>query len=77
VPEPEGAFYAFFDLGQRIPADKVTSFCGDLLENYGVCLIPGEAFGCPSFARLSYCLDEDQIIEGVKRLGKAIAEWRA
>jgi len=77
VAEPEGAFYAFVDLGKRIPGAQVTKFCGELLEKHGVCLIPGEAFGCPSFARLSYCLSEEQIKEGVKRLAKALAEWRA
>ncbi len=72
VPEPEGAFYSFFDLSGCIPASQVTAFCGELLEKHGVCLIPGEAFGEPGCVRLTYSLSESEILEGVGRIKKAL-----
>jgi aspartate aminotransferase len=74
VPEPEGAFYSFFDLSARVPADAVTRFCSELLEKHGVCLIPGEAFGEPGCVRLTYSLSEPEILEGVERIRKALDE---
>ncbi|MBN8555504.1 MAG: pyridoxal phosphate-dependent aminotransferase [Deltaproteobacteria bacterium] len=64
--EPEGAFYIFIDFSKLIP--NVTDFCEKLLDRDGVCLIPGEAFGAPSYARLSYALSDADIKEGIRRI---------
>ncbi|MGH2815117.1 MAG: pyridoxal phosphate-dependent aminotransferase, partial [Actinomycetota bacterium] len=81
--EPEGAFYAFPSLeavlgrelrGQR-PA--TTMELADLiLEEAKVAIVPGEAFGAPGYARLSYALGDDDLVEGVTRIAKLLTEAR-
>lgn len=72
--EPQGAFYAFLDFSSFMPAEAVTGFCQDLLEKEGLCLVPGEAFGEPAFARMSYAASEEQISAGFVRLKKALKQ---
>ena len=36
--------------------------------------MPGEAFGTPGYVRLSYALGDDDLVEGVARLQKLLAE---
>lgn len=64
----QGAFYCFLDFSKALGGASVTQFCGELLEQQNVCLVPGEAFGAASFARLSYALSEESIEEGLKRI---------
>ncbi|MDX6410080.1 MAG: aspartate aminotransferase [Gaiellaceae bacterium] len=74
-PEPEGAFYAFpsfegvlgRDIGGRRPQTTL-ELAEVLLEKAAVAIVPGEAFGAPGYARLSYALSEDQLVEGLTRL---------
>ncbi len=63
VHEPEGAFYLFPDFSSRAPELRARGihsgleFCERLLEDTGVALLPGEAFGRPPeefTARLAY-----------------------
>ena len=35
--------------------------------------MPGEAFGAPGYARLSFAVSDDDIAEGVDRLGRLLA----
>ena len=80
-PEPEGAFYAFPSfkgvLGKevrgRLPMDTL-ELATLLLEEAKVAIVPGEAFGAPGYARLSYALSDDDIVEGVSRITKLLAE---
>jgi aspartate aminotransferase len=79
--EPEGAFYAFPSfkgvLGKSIRGVKVTSAMGlaDLiLGEARVAIVPGEAFGAPGYARLSYALGDDDLIEGVNRIADLLSE---
>ena len=37
-------------------------------------IVPGEAFGAPGYARLSYALGDDDLVEGVTRIAKLLAE---
>ena len=39
-----------------------------LLEEAAVAIVPGEAFGAPGYARLSYALGEEELVEGLTRL---------
>lgn len=70
--EPEGAFYCFIRLDKLVGKGQVSAFCERLLEEFGVCAVPGEAFGQPDFARLSYALSEQQIEEGISRMERAL-----
>jgi aspartate aminotransferase len=79
--EPEGAFYAFPSfrevLGRplrgRMPATTL-ELAEVILDEAKVAIVPGEAFGAPGYARLSYALGDDDLEEGVIRIGKLLAE---
>ncbi len=47
-----------------------------VLEEAEVAVVPGEAFGTPGYFRLSYALGDDDLVEGVNRLGKLLSEAR-
>jgi aspartate/methionine/tyrosine aminotransferase len=72
---PEGAFYCFpsfegvlaRDLGGRA-ATTTLELCEILLEEAKVAIVPGEAFGAPGYARLSFALGDDDLREGVHRI---------
>ncbi len=79
--EPEGAFYAFPSLagvlGRSIRGHRPTSsleLAALLLDEARVAVVPGEAFGSPGYARLSYALADDQLKEGVRRLAEVLGE---
>ncbi|MDQ3987184.1 MAG: pyridoxal phosphate-dependent aminotransferase [Actinomycetota bacterium] len=73
--EPEGAFYCFPSfqafMGRTVAGTKVTSdleLADVLLERARVAIVPGEGFGAPGYARLSYALGDDDLVEGVTRI---------
>lgn len=73
--EPEGAFYAFpsFEgvLGRTMGGATPTTtleLADLLLEEAKVAVVPGEAFGAPGYARLSFALGDDDLAEGVGRI---------
>ena len=75
VLKPQGAFYAFPDfrefLGKSIVGRKAktTSDLADIiLEEAKVAIVPGEAFGAPGYARLSFALGDEDLVEGLSRL---------
>jgi aspartate aminotransferase len=67
---PGGAFYYYLDLRQ-ITEDSL-DWCERLLDETGVALVPGEAFGTPGFARLSFVADEVTLRAGLAKI-KAFA----
>ena len=78
--EPQGAFYCFpnFDgvLGREVGGrvvDTTLELCEVLLEQAKVAIVPGEAFGAPGYARLSFALGDDDLGEGVGRIAQALA----
>lgn len=69
--EPMGAFYCFPDLTEALATSEHTStidLAADVLENAEVAMVPGEAFGAPGYARLSYALSDEQLVTGLNRL---------
>jgi aspartate aminotransferase len=78
-PVPEGAFYAFPSmeglLDRPLPG-RVASTTLDLadlvLDEAKVAFVPGEAFGAPGYARFSYALGDDALVEGITRLAKLV-----
>jgi len=77
--EPEGAFYAFpsFEgiLGRDIKGKRpetTLELAEVLLEEAAVAVVPGEAFGAPGYARLSYALGDDELVEGLTRLAEVL-----
>ena len=71
---PEGAFYLFFRVDAAFGPGRETAqeFCSWLLEEVGVALVPGEAFGDPRFVRLSYATSDDLIEAAVERIVSAV-----
>jgi aspartate/methionine/tyrosine aminotransferase len=75
--EPQGAFYCFpnftgvleREIAGRRPADTL-ELCEVLLEQVKVAIVPGEAFGAPGYARMSFALSDDDLEEGVSRIAK-------
>lgn len=79
---PEGAFYAFPDLsgllGQPLgsagrSASTTLELADLVLDEAKVAFVPGEAFGAPGYARFSYALADDAMVEGVTRIAKLVA----
>jgi len=76
---PTGAFYAFpkisYYFGKKSPAGTemtdAVNFTKALLEETGVAVVPGTDFGgCgPNHIRLSFACSEEQITEGVNKVG--------
>jgi aspartate aminotransferase len=79
-PLPEGAFYCFPDvsgvlgrtIGGRTPTTSA-ELAALVLEEVGVAVVPGEAFGAPGTFRLSYALGDDDLAEGVRRLAEVLS----
>jgi aspartate/methionine/tyrosine aminotransferase len=71
--EPEGAFYAFPSFAGVLGkgwGDTTLQLAANVLEQAKVAIVPGEAFGAPGYARLSYALGDAQLEDGLGRLAK-------
>lgn len=81
---PQGAFYLFPRveglIGRRTPQGKVLENEQDivlhLLEHAGVAVVQGAAYGLSPYMRISIAYALDSVIEGGRRIAKAIAELR-
>ncbi len=65
--EPHGAFYFFFRV-DGLGAESSTDFCTRLMEETGVALVPGDAFGDDRWARLSYAVSNEELAEALNRV---------
>jgi aspartate aminotransferase len=79
--EPEGAFYAFPSfktvLGREIRGRRPATtleLAEVILDEVKVAIVPGEAFGAPGYARLSYALGDDDLERGVARIADVLAD---
>ena len=77
--EPKGAFYVFPDIssffGTTIKDKKINNasdFAIYLLEEAHVATVTGEAFGSPNNIRISYAASNENIINAVNRIKKAL-----
>lgn len=80
--EPHGAFYFFFRVDGIVPGEPVggMSFCEGLMQQEGVALVPGGAFGDDRWVRLSYSVsdqDLDNALDRIFRFIKNLASARA
>jgi aspartate aminotransferase len=68
---PRGAFYLMVSVGE-----DSWSFARRLLEEHGVAVVPGEAFGASgkTSVRVSLCIDPEVLAAGVERLAAAVGE---
>lgn len=74
-PAPDGAFYVFpritgamAAMGQATDAD----FCRWLLQDHGVALVPGRAFGLSGHLRLSFAYSDADLDKGLSRIATAL-----
>ncbi|MCG3121590.1 MAG: Aspartate aminotransferase [bacterium] len=78
---PKGAFYVFINVGELLgrhangkKMNTADDICKYLVENAGVALVAGEAFGSHLHVRLSYATDMKTLHEAMQRLEKAFGE---
>ncbi|MDE2388827.1 MAG: pyridoxal phosphate-dependent aminotransferase [Betaproteobacteria bacterium] len=73
----DGAFYAFADVRQSIrdlhkssllSAPTDIAFSEYLLENAGVAVVPGSAFGCEGYMRLSFATSMNNLQQALSRI---------
>ena len=79
---PEGAFYLYPNcaglLGKRTEDGTVIEsshdFAKHLLERWGVAVVPGSAFACDPYIRLSYAASTAELEDACRRIGRACGE---
>ena len=79
---PGGAFYVFPDistyLGSLSPTgttiESSTDLCLYLLNEAGLALVPGDAFGEPNGLRMSYAAAMEDLVEAINRFKHGLAE---
>ena len=73
----DGTFYAFADFSEAIAnfdgVETDVEFAEVLLEQAGVALVPGSAFGTPGCMRLSFATSKETLTDALDRLAKALA----
>ncbi len=71
---PEGAFYLYFRVDHLFDGEVTCAgdLCTRVLEEVGVAIVPGEAFGDPRFARMSTASSDEDIEEGVRRMARVL-----
>ena len=74
---PDGAFYAFPDMSERIREARngVSDSAGlsdFLIDEARIVCVPGSAFGMEGHLRLSYAVSDEDIEEGLNRLEAAL-----
>ena len=70
VEKPQGTFYSFVDFSYY--EKNSNALAAYLLEKALVAVVPGKAFGAEGYLRISFCADESAIVEGVRRIAKAL-----
>ena len=73
--EPQGAFYCFPNFSGLLNRDIKGKMAANTLEladmiltDVNVAIVPGEAFGAPGFARFSFALGDDDLVDGIQRI---------
>lgn len=78
--EPQGAFYCYPNvsgllgrpLGGQVASTSL-ELADLVLSQAKVAFVPGEAFGTPGYARFSFALGDDDLVEGITRLADLVA----
>ena len=73
MTSPDGAFYLWIDAREWCAAlgGDSEALCYDLLENEGLALVPGSAFGVEGYVRLSFAAADPVLEDAVVRLASA------
>ena len=73
-PKPAGAFYIFPAVDAFFRADMPDSaaVCTKVLEEAGVALVPGSAFGDDRCVRISYAVADEVLAASLEKVGKVL-----
>ncbi|HCY00983.1 MAG TPA: aspartate aminotransferase [Bacteroidales bacterium] len=78
---PQGAFYVFAEVSYFFgkkhghkTIENSADLCMYLLNNAFVATVPGSAFGADNYIRFSYAASEEELLEALNRIEKAVAE---
>lgn len=71
---PEGAFYLFFRVDHHYDDAHAGSvaLCQHLIQEAGVALVPGEAFGDDHYVRLSFAASDQDLENGLRRVAELL-----
>jgi aspartate aminotransferase len=75
--EPHGAFYFFFRVDGIAPGVGGAMFCEQLMQQEGVALVPGSAFGDDRWVRLSYAVSDMELATALDRIFRFIKKLAA
>ncbi len=53
----------------KTPIEDDVKFCADA-KQFNLLLVPGTAFGCSGYVRLSYCISYERIVNSLPALKK-------
>ena len=77
-PEPGGAFYYLVDVSKlykRCEVKDSFKFCEKLLNEQGLVVIPGGAFGCDKMIRFSFAASENEINRALDRFENFVRKY--
>ena len=70
---PAGAMYAFPSI--TLPPGRTDfDYALALLEETGICVVPGSGFGAPGHMRISFACSLDTLRKAVERMRKALTQ---
>lgn len=70
--KPEGTFYLFV----KAPIEDEVAFCNKAKE-YNLLVVPGRAFGCPGYFRMSYCIAYEKVEKSLGAIAKVADFYRS
>ena len=71
MAKPDGAFYLFL----KAPDGDAVALC-ERAKQFEIMLVPGDCFGYPGYARLSYCVETETIRRALPGLEKLAETYR-
>ncbi|MEQ1856449.1 MAG: pyridoxal phosphate-dependent aminotransferase [Longimicrobiales bacterium] len=76
---PEGAFYLYFRVDGLFDGDvtSATAWCSRLLQDQGVALVPGSAFGDDRWVRMSYAAADEVLERALARIAANVGAHAA
>jgi aspartate aminotransferase len=77
--EPVGAFYLYFRVDSLFDQEvkDATAWCSKLLQDQGVALVPGAAFGDDRWVRMSFATSDRVLEEALSRIAAGVVAGQA
>jgi aspartate aminotransferase len=75
IADIPGTFYAFPDVSEILRERSSDALCDYLLEQHGVSLVPGSAFGAKSSMRLSFAASDADLTKAMQRIATGLKEF--